>query len=90
MVAGTRRLTVVAEAGSTRSGDSPRPEDPVCTLSTSEPPVPAPACTTSGAKRTVCGTLAKGAGKALVRGSLVTPLRETSSWQPKELRQAWA
>ena len=87
MVAGTRRPVAVAELVSSVSGASPMPDDPVVTAMMSEPLVPAPACTTTGASRTLVGTPANGAGKAPPRGSVVAPLRATASVQPKASRQ---
>ena len=78
-MAGTRRPVPVADAVITGKGDSPRPEEPVATARMSEPSVPAPACTTTGASLMACGTAAKGAGKALARGSVVMPLRDASN-----------
>ena len=82
MVDGRRSPVPVADAVITGKGDSPRPDAPVATARMSEPSVPAPACTTTGANRMACGTPAKGAGKALARGSVVVPPRDASSWQP--------
>ena len=83
----TRRSAAVVDAGCTRIGVSPRPDEPVATASTSEPSAPRPACTISGASRTCCGTPAKGAGKAAARGRICAPPRATRSTQPKVSRQ---
>ena len=82
-----RSSSVVAEAGCSGIGVSPRPEEPVITASTSESPAPAPAWMTTGASRGVRLTVLNGAGKDAPRGRIWMPLRDTSSRQPPATTQ---
>ena len=79
----------VADSGFTSMPNSPRPDAPVMTAITSEPPTPKPAWISTGTKPGEVLTWSNGAGKAAPRGRICVALRATRKVQPK-ISGLWA